>query len=90
MEPLCLPASHKALFHMKHVGLLRLLFLPNVKHCLKAAPTIDSHIRTIEEALCLPSGGSIFRNKKKKNMKKPNFSVVKKYFETYLEMWFND
>ena len=36
--------------------LLRRLFLPNIKHYLRAAPTWKFYIRRIEEALCLPGG----------------------------------
>ena len=55
--------SPLALSHMKRRGSLGRLFLPKVKHYLRAAPTLKIYIRRIEEAFCLRDGGSYFSDK---------------------------
>ena len=63
VEPVFFPASHRALSHMKPRGSLARLFLPKVKHYLRAAPTLKFYIRRIDEAFCLPGGEYSFSNK---------------------------
>ena len=61
MEPVCFPASHKALTHMKLRGSLAATVLSEGKKLLEAAPTLTFHIRRMGEAFCLLGGEVIFQ-----------------------------
>ena len=57
VEPVCFPASHRALSHMKLRGSLAATVLTEgKKHFLRAAPTLKFSIRGKEEAFCLLGG----------------------------------
>ena len=81
VEPVCFPASHRALFPHETAWVSCGDCSYRKKNTL-GAPTLKFYIRRREEAFCLPGGVQIFSTK---CMGKRYFFPEKSVFETYFE-----